>query len=176
MEDQTILNNDSSILELNPLQYSLSDHEALKLDCINENIVYQYYHIVSNYFDDESYIRSLCNKQHKLLNFIASCEDINLTSTDFICILIYMKRLSKVKLEYYLTNQNINYILLVIIILYDKMYNDFSYENTFYSKTVQANTSIINWTELMILRSIRLFIPDETFQSCNNEIEKSLYL
>lgn len=94
-------------------------------------------------------------KQVKLLQFFEN--RVGLDSSDFMYVLDYVRQLERIPVGFYLTTQNTSYILLVLLILYLKMYDDTYYYNSLYSKWFKIDLRVLNKTEYALSRHLRLF-------------------
>lgn len=98
---------------------------------------------------------TFCNKQLKVLQFFET--RVNLILEDFLCVLDYVRQLENIPVKFYLTTQNSAYILLTLIILYLKMYDDIYYYNSLYVKWFKIKLTVLNETEYSLFRHLRLF-------------------
>jgi hypothetical protein len=90
--------------------------------------------------------------------------DVKCTENEWVAIDIYLDRLSTVDPEIFIKKNNYHYILLAMIILHLKMYDDTYYENSFYSRWTHSNLSILNRTEMRLFRCLPLMITPEQFE------------
>lgn len=89
---------------------------------------------------------------------------------DLVNLLIYVERLAKVPSHKYLLPDNKNHILLALILLYIKMYDDTYYTNTYYSVWTQINVESLNRTEFRLFSCLELYITPEEFIQKEEEL------
>lgn len=146
--------------------------DTVKLHHILNRIIDQYEIIVSDICDQRQ-VEYILHKQKNMLFYIARNWN-EFTIEDFMGILIYMERLRTIWNETYLNRQNMSYILLVIIVLYAKMYHDDVYDNVYYCQATKTDLEIFNYTERMIFRSLRMVITAKQLQDLELEIENEI--
>lgn len=100
-------------------------------------------------------------KQKKMLSYFV--RYFGFTIDDFINILIYVNRLSFVPIHQFINVETCGYILLVILILYCKMYNDCYYLNSFYANWTMSDVNVLNKVEIALLQHLSLFISHKEF-------------
>lgn len=100
-------------------------------------------------------------KQKRLLSYFI--RYFGFTIDDFIAILIYVHRLSFAPTQQFINISDYNYLLLVILILYCKMYNDCYYRNSFYAKWTMIDLNVLNRTEVAVLPHLSLWISHQEF-------------
>jgi hypothetical protein len=114
--------------------------------------------IIKNVIDDKFY-----QEQMKILNILIKYCD--LTTTDLIGILTYIKRLNVESLpKFFFDHENINYILLTICIVYCKMYHENTYDDSYYCKITQMNICILLVLEITFTVNLPLIISDNDFK------------
>lgn len=124
-------------------------------DQVISTIVDELYTMLDKYVFIDSE-KEFCRKQTSLLNKFR--DYYKFEPGDFNVVLEYLRRLKKVKPQHYLTDRNYSYVLLVLVILYNKMYDDALHLNAHYAKWTCTNIHILNQTERDIFRNIRLSI------------------
>lgn len=96
------------------------------------------------------------SRQLQLLKYFEN--RFNLHNDDYLIILDYVHQLEGIPVGLYLTTRNSSYILLVLIILYIKMYDDTYYLNSYFAKSFKVDLKILNRTECALLKQLNLFI------------------
>jgi len=84
--------------------------------------------------------------------------------------LVYLKKMSEIKYPIYW--KNIKILILVVVILGNKMINDFPFNNIFFADFSNIDLELLNQEEMKVLKTLdyNLFISDEEI----NEIIKLL--
>jgi hypothetical protein len=100
--------------------------------------------------------------QRKLLEMIRKYAKF--TYHDFIAVLIYVDRLFAVPPEKFLNQRSYNRILLILIILYSKMYNDHYYSDAFYGRLTMTNIHHLREIQCDVLANLPLFISCKQFE------------
>jgi hypothetical protein len=95
------------------------------------------------------------SRQLKLLNMFES--RFNLHNDDYLVILDYVHQLVDIPVGYYLTTRNSSYILLVLIILYIKMYDDTYCLNSFFAKCFKIDLKLLSKTEYALFQHLDLY-------------------
>lgn len=101
-------------------------------------------------------------KQRRILYKLIQLNDM---STESIIIIdIYMDLLLELELD-----NGIQYLLIVLCILYHKLYEDDRYSNYFYSHLTGISEQQLCLLEILILSKIPLYVSYETLQIRKNE-------
>jgi hypothetical protein len=136
----------------------------ISLRC-REKLIYdittQCYLLIDKYQSIQSPI-SFHKRQVNLLKWFI--KYFNFTIDDLVAILIYTNRLSEIPPIKFMNPNNGNYILLALIVLYCKMYNDKFYQNSYYANITHIKVNDLNLTEKKLLCCMSLYIDSTTFQ------------
>lgn len=144
-----------------------------KIQHIHDKILYKMWHIILPYVNNKSYPLVFYRNQQKLLRICHYYLKFN--EIDFIGILSYVERFASCGHHTYVTCDNKHYLLLMIVILYSKMYQDYNYENSYYAKLTKTQINVLNQLELSMLvdyhQSSSLIISETNFNNINQEID-----
>jgi hypothetical protein len=125
-------------------------------------IIDRTYQLINSYIDISKYQWLFRERQCHLLNKLRN-KCFNMTHHDLINIIIYIDRLWEIPPSLFMNQTNVSYILLAIVILYFKMYDDRWYANSFYADWTRIDIRIINQTESDIFDNISLYIKDKDY-------------
>lgn len=137
-----------------------------------------YSHIIDNILTSNGNIIKRYFIHDQLMSYRLKCSSflvflynkLNYTIDDLICILIYLKRLQSIPDYLYLTESNKRYILICIIILYQKFYGDKFFSDKYFSDITKLNFNLIRDTQMHIISHMPLLINYLEF----NELKCSL--
>ena len=118
------------------------------------HIISQLYQLASPHLE-RCYIHSFLTKQRALL--VSVNRYLAFELGDFEVLVTYLDRL-RASHTTFINHTNISYILLALIILYTKMYDDTYYKNSFYAGWTQVNLTILNRIEWDIFKTISLWV------------------
>ena len=127
-----------------------------------ENLItIKLYDIINAHMDISDKKDKFISTQRELLRRLCIC--VKCTTDDWIAIVIYLDRLSSIELKSFLQKSNYQYILLVLVILYLKMYDDTYYDNSFYSQWTSSDLMVLNLTEERLFKCFPLLITSDQF-------------
>lgn len=134
-------------------------------------IIDNLYQLVNSYIDIGKYQPTFKETNLHLLSKLHN-KCFNISHDDLISIMIYIDRLTQKSPTLFINIVNIDYILLVIVMLYIKMYDDHWYINSSYAQWTGLDLKIINQTEIDILTHISLFIKDKDYSNKKADVMK----
>lgn len=134
-------------------------------------IIDNLYQLINSYIDISKYQPTFKETSLHLLSKLHN-KCFNISHDDLINIMIYIDRLTQKSPVLFINILNIDYILLVIVMLYIKMYDDHWYINSSYAQWTGLDLKIINQTEIDILTHISLFIKDKDYNNKKEDVMK----
>lgn len=132
-------------------------------------IIDDMYQLINSYINIRKYKWLFRERQGYLLSKLRN-KYFNMSNNDLIVIMIYIERLKNISPSLFINQSNVSYILLSIIMLYFKMYDDQWYANTFYADWTRLDLRILNHTERNIFDNISLFIKDKDYNDKKDDL------
>lgn len=149
------------------------DHNEI-YDRYASYVVDQTYQLINSSVTISGYKMQFMERQKCLLNKLQH-HYFKMTKRDLVAILIYIERLKSSKSKSFIRMVNISYILLALVILYLKMYDDKWYANSFYANWTHLDLRTLNDIEKNICDNITLFITHQEYNDKRNEYNRILY-